>query len=84
MPIDVPSTRKVTLVMVTFIPATGVAVSVTVRFRFSPGEARVMDDGVVEVVVPVPLVPVVVVFIPPPQAVNTVAQIPTVSSVIQA
>jgi hypothetical protein len=55
---DVPSTEKVTFVIVTFIPATGMAVKVTVRFTLWPGEASVIEEGVVVVVVPVEPVPV--------------------------
>jgi hypothetical protein len=46
--------------MVTPIPAVGVAIKVTVRFTLAPGEANVIDDGVVVVVVPVPVIPVLV------------------------
>jgi hypothetical protein len=42
--------------MVAPVPATGVAVRVTVRFTVVPGEANVIDVGVL--VVPVPPVPV--------------------------
>ena len=46
---------KATLVMVTPIPATGVAVKVTVLFTLAPGDASVIEEGVVVVVVvPVP------------------------------
>jgi hypothetical protein len=72
---------KVTFVMVAPVPATGVAVKVTVRFTLAPGEANVIDEGVLVPPVPVPApVPgglVEVVPDPPPQAVSMTAIIPT-------
>jgi hypothetical protein len=88
VPMTVPSTMKSTRVIVTPVPATGVAVRDTVRFTVAPGEVRLTEEGVVMVVPPVippPVVvypPVIVYMLPllPPQAASTVVSIPTRTS----
>ena len=64
LPMDTPSTRKVTATIVAPEAALGAAVSTTIRFTIGAGAASVMEEAVAVVVVPVPVVPVPVVPVP--------------------
>jgi hypothetical protein len=86
VPMTVPSTMKSTRVMVTPVPAVGIAVSDTIRFTVAPGDASETDDGVVipPVFPPMPLfIAGVVYMLPPlpPHAASIVTNTPTTPNI---